>query len=125
MKNSFALMKSNSATAAAAISIAGSCARSSSVKARRVSAQSRALRSRATLQFVVGIDRFERLDESRRAGRRVTMSDTLNAPAMIGLDWNHETIVANRDQLILNGFGRRRIRPSSERVIRERSVVIS
>src|SRR6185369_7228460 len=34
------------------------------------------------------------------------MRHALNTPAMIGLHWNDETIVADRDELVLNRFGR-------------------
>src|SRR6185295_698342 len=34
------------------------------------------------------------------------MGHALNAPAMVRFDWNHETIVADRDELILDRFRR-------------------
>ena len=59
-----------------------------------------------TLQLVIRVDRLERFDESRLARRRVAMCHALNPSAMVRFDWNHETIVADRDELILNRFGR-------------------
>src|SRR5690242_21895474 len=59
-----------------------------------------------TLQLVVCFDRLERLYKSRRARRRITVRDALHAPTMIGFDWNHKTIVTNRDQFVLNRLRR-------------------
>src|SRR6266545_270153 len=58
------------------------------------------------LQLVIRVNCFQRLHKSRGARRRITMGHAVDAPAVVSFDGNHESIVANSDQLVLDRFAR-------------------
>src|SRR5215469_7202175 len=54
-------------------------------------------------QVVVLLDGLDRLDEDRLAARTAAVNHAGNAPLVLDLDRNDETLAANRDQFILHG----------------------
>ena len=53
-------------------------------------------------QFVVLLNRLQRLDIDGLPAGTSSMNDTRNAPLRLRLDRNHEAFPTNRDQLVLN-----------------------
>src|SRR5690349_3768210 len=52
-------------------------------------------------QFIVHFEHGQRFHEDRCAARRTSMNNALESTFLLGPDWNDESAVADRDDLIL------------------------